>query len=273
MDYDTNELVSLAKEGDRHALESLVKSIQNRVYRMSLKMLYQPSDAEDATQEILIRIITKLDSFRQESSFTTWALTIASNHLKNKQQNKKTKWFNFQRCEAAILKEVPDQTTLQYVKAEQNLVVEEMRIICMQGLLQCLDPDHRMAYILGVTMDLSGSEGAGIQGISPPAFRKRLSRARESIRTFLTMNCDLFDDSNPCNCASQAHLSVKKGRIQPKNLCFAGQAVSEPKVSDVKVHLANLDNMAREVALMRMNQDYQVPDVFIQGIKELLNTN
>ncbi len=266
----TDELVSLAKEGDRDALESLVKSIQDRIYRFALKMMYQRSDAEDATQEILIKIITKLDSFRQESSFSTWAFTIAANHLKNKRQSQKEEWFTFKRCEAAILTEIPDQSTVNYSKAEQDLVVEEMRISCMHALHQCLDRKHRLAYILGTTLGVSGPEGAAILETSAAAYRKRLSRARESIRQFLMVNCDLFEGKNPCNCKSQALLAIKNGKIEPKNLRFAGQSVSEAFVPDIEKQLASLNDMAREVALMQTNQDYKAPEAFIQGIKQII---
>ena len=87
MVQDKKKLVTLAMEGDKDALEMLIRSIQNRIFGLSLKMLYQPSDAEDATQEILIKIVTRLESFRQESTFDTWAMKIASNHLLNKQKN------------------------------------------------------------------------------------------------------------------------------------------------------------------------------------------
>ncbi len=268
---DTNILVSHAKEGDRNALESLVKLVQDRIYRLALKMLYRPQDAEDAAQEILIRIITKLDSFREESSFSTWALTIAVNHLKNKKQNQKDNWFTFKRCEAAILKEIPDESTRTHFKAEQNLVVEELRISCMQALLQCLDKEHRLAYILGSTMGLSGPEGSFIMEISPAAFRKRLSRARESLRNFLTENCGLFDADNKCNCSAQAMSAVNKGYIKPDRLGFAGQPCSENFVSDVETKLAALDTISREIALMRINQNFQAPEAFLQGIGQMLN--
>ena len=270
MNYDINELVRLAKEGDRDALESLVKSIQDRIYRFALKMMYQTSDAEDATQEILIKIITKLDSFREESSFSTWAFTIASNHLKNKRQNQKERWYTFKRCEEAILKEIPDLSTLNHSDAEQNLVVEEMRISCMHALLQCLDRDHRLVYVLGTAMGVSGPEGAAILDITPAAFRKRLSRSRESLRKFLLSHCDLFNQKNSCNCKSQAISAINRGILNPKNLRFAGRPVSKELVPDVEEHLKSLDHMAREVALMKINQDYKAPELFVQGIKQIL---
>ena len=74
-------LVEQAKAGDKHALEALILKIQDRIYGLSVRMLFYPADAEDATQEILIKVITRLDSFHGESAFTTWVYSIASNHL------------------------------------------------------------------------------------------------------------------------------------------------------------------------------------------------
>ncbi len=271
MNTDITQCITRAKEGDQKSLELLITSIQDRIYRLALKMLYFTSDAEDATQEILIKIITKLDSFRQESSFETWALTIAANHLKNKRQNKKTRWFSFSRCEEHILNEIPDQTTLNHYKAEETLVVEELRIRCMQALLQCLNPEHRLTYILGSTMELSAPEGAAILNISAAAFRKRLSRAREGIRGFLMSHCDLFGETNTCNCAAQTMSAVNKGLIKKDNLEFVKRSATSMEPSDLLRHIADLSTMAREVAMMRINQDYQAPEAFIEGIKHMLN--
>jgi len=74
-------LVVRAKEGDQNSLEELVRNIQDLVYGLALRMLSHPADAEDATQEILVKVVTHLGSFRQESAFTTWVYRIASNHL------------------------------------------------------------------------------------------------------------------------------------------------------------------------------------------------
>ena len=77
MNNKLKNLVNAAKQGDKHALENLIQAIQHRIYGLSLKMLFHPQDAEDATQEILIRIITHLSSFAHKSSFDTWALKVA----------------------------------------------------------------------------------------------------------------------------------------------------------------------------------------------------
>jgi RNA polymerase sigma factor (sigma-70 family) len=69
-----------------------VKSIQDRIYGLAIRMLYYLSDAEDATQEILIKIITHLDRFRGESRFMTWAYRIASNHLISTRKRRAERW-------------------------------------------------------------------------------------------------------------------------------------------------------------------------------------
>jgi DNA-directed RNA polymerase specialized sigma24 family protein len=68
-------LVEQAKGGDKHALEALIRSMQDRIYGLAVRMLLHPSDAEDATQEILIKVITHLDSFHGQSAFTTPGFT------------------------------------------------------------------------------------------------------------------------------------------------------------------------------------------------------
>ncbi len=74
-------LVQAARAGDRDALDALVSQIQTRLYNLAVRMLWHPADAEDATQEILIKIVTHLADFRGESQFGTWCWRIATNHL------------------------------------------------------------------------------------------------------------------------------------------------------------------------------------------------
>jgi RNA polymerase sigma factor (sigma-70 family) len=62
-------------------LSALVREIQNPMYRLALRFLGDPDDAQDACQEILIRIVTRLGSFEGRSRFTTWAYTVAVRSL------------------------------------------------------------------------------------------------------------------------------------------------------------------------------------------------
>ena len=87
MKKKTNEemqaLVDQATSGDKDVLETLITGVQDMVFNLSLRMLGTFADAEDATQDILLKMITHLSSFRGDSAFTTWVFRIAANHLKN----------------------------------------------------------------------------------------------------------------------------------------------------------------------------------------------
>jgi RNA polymerase sigma factor (sigma-70 family) len=76
-----SDTVARAKGGDAHALEQVVAAVQDDVYRLALRMTAHPQDAEDASQEILVKVITRLEGFRGESSLRTWAYRIAVHHM------------------------------------------------------------------------------------------------------------------------------------------------------------------------------------------------
>jgi RNA polymerase sigma factor (sigma-70 family) len=84
-EHSPEVLVQRTRRGDQGALENLVKAIKGPVYGLALRMLGVPAEAEDATQEILVKVVTRLDSFRGESRFTTWVYAVAANHLRTVQ--------------------------------------------------------------------------------------------------------------------------------------------------------------------------------------------
>ena len=88
----TNEellaLIHKATEGDSQALETVLLSVQDLVFNLSLRMLGTFPDAEDAAQDILLKIITHLSTFKGESLFSTWVFRIAANYLKTYKKHK-----------------------------------------------------------------------------------------------------------------------------------------------------------------------------------------
>src|SRR5882672_2258412 len=82
-DPEDRELVGQAQNGNREALEQLITRHQRWIYNIVLRMVYLPQDAEDATQEILVKLITKLSTFVGKSSFRTWLYRIVVNHVLN----------------------------------------------------------------------------------------------------------------------------------------------------------------------------------------------
>src|SRR5215831_19826062 len=88
MNASLEQLAEQAQAGGSEAMERLVEQIQDNIYGLALRMLWHREDARDATQEILIRVITRLGSFRGESKFTTWVYRIAANHLRDARKSR-----------------------------------------------------------------------------------------------------------------------------------------------------------------------------------------
>jgi RNA polymerase sigma factor (sigma-70 family) len=139
-DHDMEQLVIKARSGDKKALSKLVKKIETPVYRMAVRMLGYPSDAEDATQEILIKVITNLASFKQKSSFKTWVYRISVNHLLNIKRKRADKLnITFQSWEEYIYADKGDVSIHSFSATEKDLLINEVRTGCLQGLLLCLE--------------------------------------------------------------------------------------------------------------------------------------
>jgi RNA polymerase sigma factor (sigma-70 family) len=273
MEPALEDLVQLAKDGNKKALESLIRRIQDRVYGLALRMLGHPADAEDATQEILVKVVTHIDSFRQESTFATWVYRVAANHLLTTRKRLfENQAISFEEYESFLEIENVVEWQKSIPEAERSLIVQEVMLSCTQGVLLCLDRLHRIAFILSEVFDVSSRQGAYILEITPAAYRKRLSRARERIQAFMLMNCGLVKQENPCHCDRMAPLAIETNAVDPKNLLFAGhRSHSKDDVVSME-HLRELDSLQRVSALFRNHPDYAAPETFLESLKELINS-
>lgn len=186
-------------------------------------MLWHPADAEDATQEILVRVITGLDSFRGESAFRTWVYRVASNHLltTRKRRAERREW-TFEDFSGDLDRGLAAGGQPVETDVERRLLAREVKIGCSLGMLLCLDRGHRLAYVLGEILELDAPTGAEVLDITPAAFRKRLSRARGRLHGFLRRKCGLVDADNPCRCDRRVGYAIAEGRVDPDRLLFAG---------------------------------------------------
>ena len=177
-DHDLNQLVARAKAGDRIALEGVVRAVQDDVFDLALRMLGHVDDASDASQEILVRLVTKLDSFRGESRFRTWVYRVAAHALLNYRTHLRRPEIDFEEAAGQLetaLANAPNPPTQS--DPAHKAPVNEVKLACAAGMLICLDRAHRLAYILGEVLELPGEDAAALLEISPVGFRKRLSRA------------------------------------------------------------------------------------------------
>ena len=272
METKLEDLVKEAKNGNRDALESLVRSIQDQVYRLALRMLGYPADAEDAAQEILIKVVTRLDSYRGESKFTTWVYRVAANHLlTTRKRLAERQAMSFEEHEAWVEREFSAYRPGTNPEIDWELIKLEVRLLCIQGILLCLDRPHRITYILSDVFDISSRQGAYVLDINPAAYRKRLSRARDRIMTFMLKHCGFIKTENRCRCDRVAPVAVQTDMIDVENLIFAQHPCRSQKSVLSLEHLKELDALQRVAALFKSHPDYAAPDRYLENLKELIN--
>ena len=268
---DDHELIKQVQNGKREALETLITRHQRWIYNIVLRMLYHPHDAEDATQEILIKLITRLSSFEARSSFRTWLYRIVVNHVLNMKRGRveEANW-TFAKygdgLKSAPDEELPDPNS---VPADLKMLVDEARIGCTSGMLLCLDREQRLIYILGEIFGVTDSVGAELMDISRDNFRQKLSRARRDLHNFMQNQCGLINKANPCRCAKKTRAFMQAGYIDPRNLLFAKEHVTRVREVAEKRHedIASLDAAYAEIH--RDHPFHETPD-FVGSLRRLI---
>lgn len=274
---DTNStdiaLVESAQKGDREALEKLILRHQTWIYNIALRMVLNPHDAEDVTQEILIKIITKLSTFEGKSSFRTWLYRIVANHVINmKKGHCEMKVTNFkdygQELDRTPDMELPDKSRSP---VDIQVLAEEAKIGCMTGMLLCLDREQRLVYILGEIFNISDSIGSEILQIRRENFRQKLSRARRDLHSFMNEKCGLINQNNPCRCVKKTASWIHDGLVEPDNLKFNRNYLK--KVKDISEGKSKqLENfLDDEYASIFRNHPFQTLPDFVKSLQGILN--
>jgi RNA polymerase sigma factor (sigma-70 family) len=218
------QIARKALDGDREALDALVRAIQGDIYGLALRMLWNREDAEDATQEILIRIVTHLSQFNFKSRLKTWAYRVAVNYVLDvKKSAIERLHLSFEQFADNLDKGLEPTSATD---AEHSLLIEEVKVGCSMAMLQCLDRPHRAAYVLGEVMELSGPEAADALEIQPALFRKRLQHAREAVVAFTKSHCGLVSDSARCRCHRRVPAGAVSDAVPAKPIQFACRPTS-----------------------------------------------
>lgn len=272
-DTSDSELVVSAQQGNRTALEELILRHQAWMYNIALRMVGNPHDAEDVTQEILVKVLTKLSTFQGRSSFRTWLYRIVANHVMNmKKRGIEYVFSSFERHNDirsnALDMDLPDQ---QSVPADVTLLVEETKLRCMMGMLLCLDRSQRLVFILGAVFGATSELGAEIMEISPANFRQQLSRARKHLTNYMNDNCGLMNKENPCRCARKTRSAIEAGYVDPQHLQYHSTHVQRVKVMvSAETHRVDDALDLRAQNLFRAHPFQESPD-YVQMLQEMLN--
>ncbi len=225
------DLVDQAKNGDRAALEKLVLRHQAWIYNIAVRMVFQSHDAEEVTQEVLVKVITKLSTFKGESKFRTWLYRIVANHVLNMRRSSlEAHHLTFAKYGADLDRtpdlDLPDPKS---VPVALPLLVEEAKVACTTGMLLCLDRKQRLIFTLGEILGASDTVGAEVLEMTADNFRQSLARARRDLYSFMNDKCGLVNKSNPCRCPKKTKAFIEEGHVDPLHLRFAPQHLERIK--------------------------------------------
>ncbi len=274
MDKKTKEevqaLVEQATAGDKKALEALILDVQDLVFNLSLRMLGTFADAEDATQDILLKIITHLSSFRGDSLFTTWVFRIAVNHLKDYKKHMFAHHplsFEFygDDIENGNIQDVPDLTQ----NVEKELLAEELKMSCTNVMLQCLDTESRCIFILGTMFQVDSRMAGEILEMTPEAYRQRLSRIRKKMADFLGQYCGEYGNGR-CKCTDRVNYAIQNHRIHPQQLDYTtATEIPVETMLEVKSAMEEIDGLSQDFSFCK---PYRSPERTKRLLQELLDS-
>jgi RNA polymerase sigma-70 factor (ECF subfamily) len=184
------ELVRQAKAGDLAAFEALVGRHEQRVFSLAQRMLRNCHDAEDVTQQAFISAMEHLAGFREEASFSTWLLRIATHAvLKIIRKRRGIEMVSLEEMTepAEGYDTVPHPEFIaDWKENPERLVLQNETQRLLAEALDQLDEKHRAVFLLRDVEGLSVKETAGVLGISGANVKVRLLRARLQLRERLT---------------------------------------------------------------------------------------
>jgi RNA polymerase sigma factor (sigma-70 family) len=264
LDIDTGT-VALAAAGDADAVEAIVRRLQGPIHAIARRMLLDRGDAEDATQESLVRIVTRLAQFRGESKFSTWAFRIAVRRILDfREQLAAAARSSF----AEFADDLADGRETDAVEEAHDAVLyQQLKLACSKAMLHCLDGDHRIAFVLGELLELSAADAGEILGVEPATYRKRLSRARAALTEFLTRTCGVVNPSAPCACHRRLTRARALGRVPE-----GGPELDPGALVRLRAHISAVSEARRLTAFYRSEPEVHSRRDFVADLRRILGT-
>jgi RNA polymerase sigma-70 factor (ECF subfamily) len=176
---ETARLITLCRDGDESAVETLVSTFQKPTYRLALSILEDPSEAEEAAQDALLAALGALDSYRGEASFNTWLHTITVNVCRSRIRKRQT-WERLKNTLQSFF-----HTGGEAPPHPEEVAIHNESDAALWRAVHGLNEKHRLPVILRYYHDCSIAEIAQILGVNEGTIHSRLSIARDRLRSLL----------------------------------------------------------------------------------------
>jgi RNA polymerase sigma-70 factor (ECF subfamily) len=178
---DEHLLVAAAKSGDTAAFEELVNRYERKIFRLTMNITRNREDAEDAMQDAFLKSYSHLKNFQGDSRFYTWLVRIAANEALMRLRKRRPNQFSLDEPIEGDEELMPRELQDWGPGPEQRFAQTEMREI-LSSVIDELEPEYRTVFVLRDIEELSTEETADAVGISVPAVKSRLLRARLKLR-------------------------------------------------------------------------------------------
>lgn len=186
-------LLRKAKNGDVEAFEKLIEGCQKRVFNIALRMLGNPDDASEMSQEVFIKIFRSLDGFKENSSFYTWVYRITTNIcLDELRKRKNSQVISLDETisikDNELKPQVEDKSPTPDIEAEKK----ELRRV-VNSAIKSLPEEHKIVVVLRDIQGFSYEEIAKILNCPEGTVKSRINRARQSLKEILKCKKELFE--------------------------------------------------------------------------------
>ena len=243
------------------------------MYNIAVRMVFHPQDAEEVTQEVLVKAVTRLSTFQGDSKFRTWLYRIAANHVLNmKRRGGELRPQTFAAYAAAIDDtpdlDLPDPKS---VPVDVPLLVEEAKIACTTGMLLCLDRRQRLVFTLGEILGVSDTVGGEILEMSADNFRQCLARARRDLYQFMNDQCGLVNADNPCRCPKKTKGFIDAGHVDPDRLLFVPLHVRRIREAAAGTVREIEDVLDRQYAAVYRDHPFLEPPDQVDWLRRILD--
>jgi RNA polymerase sigma-70 factor, ECF subfamily len=178
---DEHLLVAAAQAGDAAAFEELVNRYEGKIFRLTRNITGNHEDAEDAMQDAFLKAYAHLQDFHGDSRFYTWLVRIAANEALMRLRKRRPNQFSLDEPIEGDNDLLPRELEEWGPNPEQKYAQTEMQNI-VSDVIERLEPEYRIVFLLRDFEEFSTQETADTLGISVPAVKSRLLRARLKLR-------------------------------------------------------------------------------------------